>query len=97
MFLLIEFVKCVRKSRLKWNHDRPFGDILNSSYTDFRCACFFVFLILTNIDSNFDIYVSYYILDLEELVITNYTQSGDIMCGCDACYSEDYDVVARVE
>jgi|21_taG_2_1085346.scaffolds.fasta_scaffold134200_1 hypothetical protein len=48
-------------------------------------------------DDPFDIYVSYYILDLEALVITEYTQSGDIMCGCDVCYFESYDVVARVE
>jgi hypothetical protein len=48
-------------------------------------------------DDPFDIYVSYYILDLEALVITEYTQSGDIMCGCDNCYYEGYDVVARVE
>lgn len=48
-------------------------------------------------DDPFNISISRYILDLEELVITNYTQSGDIMCGCDYCYYEGYDVVARVE
>lgn len=48
-------------------------------------------------DDPFDIYYFYYILDLEALVITEYTQSGNIRCGCDACYYESCDVVARVE
>jgi len=45
----------------------------------------------------FDLEISYYILDLEALVITEYTQSGNIRCGCSACYYEGYHVVARVE
>ena len=48
-------------------------------------------------DDPFDINISYYILDLEALEIIEYAQSGDIMCGCDHCYYEGYDVVARVE
>jgi len=44
-----------------------------------------------------NINVQEYYLDEEYGVIINHWQSGDIVCGCDYCYGESWDVIACIE